>query len=143
MHNFGSGKKLLQALAGQTHDHPPVWLMRQAGRYLPEYRALRARTGGFMELCLTPVLAAEVTLQPIRRYAMDGAILFAGVPRTPKTHIVERFAVTPDGKTLTDTMTMDGQIDGQKVQIKLHHLDGKYLLNTRGFHWINESPLNR
>src|SRR5579862_1899349 len=83
MASSGSGKKLLEALAGQTHDQPPVWLMRQAGRYLPEYRALRARTGGFLELCLTPTLAAEVTLQPIRRFAMDGAILFSDILVVP------------------------------------------------------------
>src|SRR5258706_3242409 len=77
------GKKLLRVLAGQTVDPPPVWLMRQAGRYLPEYRALRARTGGFLELCLTPELAAELTLQPIRRYAMDGAILFSDILVVP------------------------------------------------------------
>src|SRR5258708_31917358 len=78
-----SGKKLLRVLAGETVDPPPVWRMRQAGRYLPEYRALRARTGGFLELCLTPALAAEVTLQPIRRFAMDGAILFSDILVVP------------------------------------------------------------
>ena len=78
-----SGKKLLEALAGKTHEQPPIWLMRQAGRYLPEYRALRARVGGFLELCLTPALAAEVTLQPIRRFAMDGAILFSDILIVP------------------------------------------------------------
>jgi uroporphyrinogen decarboxylase len=83
MPNPGSGKKLLEALAGQTHNQPPIWLMRQAGRYLPEYRALRARVGGFLELCLTPTLAAEVTLQPIRRFAMDGAILFSDILVVP------------------------------------------------------------
>jgi uroporphyrinogen decarboxylase len=77
------GKKLLEALAGQTHDRPPIWLMRQAGRYLPEYRALRAKANGFLELCLSPGLATEVTLQPIRRFAMDGAILFADILMVP------------------------------------------------------------
>src|SRR5215472_8271719 len=78
-----SGKKILRVLAGETIDPPPVWLMRQAGRYLPEYRALRARAGSFLELCLTPSLATEVTLQPIRRYGMDGAILFSDILVVP------------------------------------------------------------
>jgi uroporphyrinogen decarboxylase len=74
-----TGKKLMRSLAGEVQAVPPVWLMRQAGRYLPEYRATRARAGGFLELCYTPELAAEVTLQPIRRYGVDAAILFADI----------------------------------------------------------------
>ena len=72
-------KKLMRSLAGEVLPVPPVWLMRQAGRYLPEYRATRERAGGFLELCYTPELAAEVTLQPIRRYGFDAAILFADI----------------------------------------------------------------
>ncbi len=72
-------KPLLRALAGEVLARPPWWLMRQAGRYLPEYRALRARSPNFVEFCLTPALAAEATLQPIRRFGMDGAILFADI----------------------------------------------------------------
>ncbi len=76
-------RKLLRALAGQDDPTPPIWLMRQAGRYLPEYRALRARANNFLAFCLTPELAAEATLQPIRRYAMDGAILFSDILVVP------------------------------------------------------------
>ncbi len=75
----GQTKKLLRALAGERFETPPWWLMRQAGRYLPEYRALRARAGGFVEFCLTPDLAAEATLQPVCRFGMDAAILFADI----------------------------------------------------------------
>ncbi len=78
-----SAKTLLRALAGDTLSEPPWWLMRQAGRYLPEYRQVRAKARDFVELCLTPVLAAELTLQPIRRYGMDGAILFSDIMMLP------------------------------------------------------------
>jgi uroporphyrinogen decarboxylase len=74
---------LLRALAGDSVWPPPIWLMRQAGRYLPEYRAVRAEASGFIDLCLTPARAAEVTLQPIRRYGFDGAILFSDILMLP------------------------------------------------------------
>jgi len=78
-----SQKILLQTLLGKKTDQTPVWLMRQAGRYLPEYRELRAQKGGFLELCYDPESAAEVTLQPIKRFGFDGAILFSDILIVP------------------------------------------------------------
>ena len=94
-------KTLLRALAGETLPTPPVWMMRQAGRYLPEYRATREKAGDFLSLCYNPDLAAEVTLQPIRRYGFDASILFADILLIPQALGADLWFVTGEGPRLS------------------------------------------
>src|SRR3989338_9102851 len=75
--------RLLKTIRHESVDRTPIWIMRQAGRYLPEYRATRARAGSFMRLCKTPELACEVTLQPLERYSLDAAIIFSDILTIP------------------------------------------------------------
>ena len=94
-------KKILRALAGETPQTPPIWMMRQAGRYLPEYRATRAEAGDFLSLCYNSDLAAEVTLQPIRRYGFDAAILFADILLLPQALGADLWFETGEGPRLS------------------------------------------
>lgn len=80
---FAQAKSLIRALHGEVQARPNFWFMRQAGRYLPEYREVRAKAPDFVRLCLTPELATEITLQPVRRFAMDAAILFSDILMVP------------------------------------------------------------
>ena len=111
MASTNASKTLLRALRGETQAVPPVWMMRQAGRYLPEYRATRARAGDFLSLCYTPELAAEVTLQPIRRYGFDAAILFADILLVPQALGADLWFVTGEGPRLS-TITDAGGVAG-------------------------------
>ncbi|RVT87383.1 uroporphyrinogen decarboxylase [Rhodobacteraceae bacterium CCMM004] len=101
-------KLLMRALAGETLPVPPAWMMRQAGRYLPEYKATRAEAGDFLSLCYNPDLAAEVTLQPIRRFGFDAAILFADILLVPQALGADLWFVTGEGPRLSTIEGMDG-----------------------------------
>ncbi|MFB3150556.1 MAG: uroporphyrinogen decarboxylase family protein, partial [Alphaproteobacteria bacterium] len=77
--SIAPGKPFLRAFAGEALKRPPFWFMRQAGRYLPEYREIRDKAANFLDFCYSPSLAAEATLQPVRRFATDGAIVFSDI----------------------------------------------------------------
>lgn len=106
-----SEKPLLSVLAGHRCDPPPIWLMRQAGRYLPEYRALRADKGGFLDLVHDSEAAAEVTLQPIRRFGFDGAILFSDILVVPHALGQELSFMAGEGPRLAPPL-VDAALDG-------------------------------
>jgi uroporphyrinogen decarboxylase len=104
-------RPLLAVLRGERRDPPPIWLMRQAGRYLPEYRELRAEKGGFLALCYDPEAAAEITLQPIRRFGFDGAILFSDILVVPHAMGQDLWFETGEGPRLAPPL-LDGSFAG-------------------------------
>ncbi|CUH67145.1 Uroporphyrinogen decarboxylase [Thalassovita gelatinovora] len=114
-------KLILRALAGETLPTPPIWMMRQAGRYLPEYRATREKAGDFLSLCYNSDLAAEVTLQPIRRYGFDAAILFADILLLPQALGADLWFVTGEGPRLSTTTTED-QLKALKDKDAIHEV---------------------
>lgn len=112
-------KTILRALKGERLPVPPIWMMRQAGRYLPEYRATRAQAGDFLSLCYTPDLAAEVTLQPIRRYGFDAAILFADILLVPQALGLDLWFATGEGPRLS-TVTRAAEVAALKPAGAVH-----------------------
>lgn len=112
-------KSLLAVLKGERRDPPPVWLMRQAGRYLPEYRELRAQKGGFLELCYDPEAATEVTLQPIRRFGFDGAILFSDILVIPHALGQDLWFETGEGPRLAPPLAQAALSDLTAVPERL------------------------
>ncbi|SEN63951.1 uroporphyrinogen decarboxylase [Gemmobacter aquatilis] len=112
-------KLILRALKGETLPTPPIWMMRQAGRYLPEYRATRAQAGDFLSLCYNSELAAEVTLQPIRRYGFDAAILFADILLICQALGADLWFETGEGPRLS-TITSPADLAALKPATAIH-----------------------
>lgn len=106
---------LLRALLRQPVPRTPLWIMRQAGRYLPEYRETRAQAGDFMSLCRNPDLACEVTMQPLRRYALDAAILFSDILTVPDAMGLGLYFVTGEGPKFKDPVRTPDAIRNLRV----------------------------
>jgi len=120
--------RLLRALAREPVDRPPVWLMRQAGRYLPEYRAVRERAGDFLTLCQTPEMACEVTLQPVDRFGLDAAIIFSDILTIPHAMGLGLHFVAGEGPRFEHPVR-DRQA-AERVTIPDPYSDLRYVLDT-------------
>ena len=112
---------LLRTLRGETLARPPVWLMRQAGRYLPEYRALREKAGSFWTLCRTPEYAATVALQPIQRYSLDAAIVFSDILTIPEALGCEIAFVEREGPVFKHPLSLYRCCDYHLTPIMFRH----------------------
>ena len=97
--------RLLKALRREQVDHTPIWIMRQAGRYLPEYREIRQQAGSFLKLCKTPELACEVTLQPLRRFDLDAAIIFSDILTIPDAMGLDLYFIEEEGPKFRNSIT--------------------------------------
>jgi uroporphyrinogen decarboxylase len=117
-----ANKPLLRVLAGAREPIPPIWLMRQAGRYLPEYRAIREKADSFLDLCFDPIRAAQITLQPVHRFGFDAAILFSDilvVPHALGQRVTFEQGEGPRLNALKDPSALDGlsrEIDHRKLE---------------------------
>jgi uroporphyrinogen decarboxylase len=103
--------RLIRALLRQPVDRTPIWIMRQAGRYLPEYRATRAKAGSFMQLCKTPELACEVTLQPLARFSLDAAILFSDILTIPDAMGLGLYFTEGEGPAFASPIRQKADVD--------------------------------
>lgn len=120
--------RFLKALAREPVDCTPVWMMRQAGRYLPEYRALRAKAGDFMSLCTNPQLACEVTLQPLERFPLDAAILFSDILTIPDAMGLGLYFETGEGPRFKKTVRSQADVDALPVPDP--HTDLEYVVDA-------------
>ena len=114
--------KLLQVLQGQVVSPPPMWLMRQAGRYLPEYQKVRADAGSFMDLCQNPRLACEVTMQPIRRFDLDAAIIFSDILTIPHAMGMDLTFLEKQGPVFKQAINTQTDIDALQDSVAIAHL---------------------
>jgi len=117
--------RLIRALLREPVDVTPIWIMRQAGRYLPEYRETRAKAGDFITLCKTPELACEVTLQPLKRFALDAAILFSDILTIPDAMGLGLSIVEQQGPHFASTVRSKQDID--KLSIPDPETDLRYV----------------